>query len=179
MVVWGGFGSSQLDTGGQYDPAMDSWKATSTIGAPSARANPTVVWTGSRMIVWGGADSSGGALNTGGQYDPAADTWTATSVAPGVPFWRLYYSAVWTGSRMIVWGGTSPGGGCMNTGGQYDPAGDSWTAMITARAPCSSNHRAVWTGSEMIVWGGLDHNNTLLNTGGLWRTQALSLYAKN
>jgi hypothetical protein len=40
----------------------DTWTATSTDGAPSARRNHTAVWTGSEMIIWGGyyADNSGG-----------------------------------------------------------------------------------------------------------------------
>src|SRR5438046_2115510 len=36
----------------------DTWTATSTTGAPAARERHTAVWTGSEMIVWGGAGSS-------------------------------------------------------------------------------------------------------------------------
>ena len=32
----------------------DTWTATSTTNAPSARPGHTAVWTGSEMIVWGG-----------------------------------------------------------------------------------------------------------------------------
>ena len=42
------------NTGGRYDPGTDSWTATSTTNAPTARYAPTAVWTGSEMIVWGG-----------------------------------------------------------------------------------------------------------------------------
>jgi N-acetylneuraminic acid mutarotase len=71
MIVWGGWdntgtGMITVNTGGQYDPAGNSWTATATVGAPRARVQPTVVWTGSKMIVWGGYD--GTHLNTGGQY---------------------------------------------------------------------------------------------------------------
>ena len=34
----------------------DTWTATSTTNAPAARFDHTAVWTGSEMIVWGGAD---------------------------------------------------------------------------------------------------------------------------
>ena len=55
MIVWGGNGvNGNLMTGGRYDPGADSWIATSTINAPSARSYHTAVWTGSEMIVWGG-----------------------------------------------------------------------------------------------------------------------------
>jgi hypothetical protein len=55
----------------------DTWTATSTTNAPSARAGHTAVWTGSEMIVWGGGAS--GLMNTGGKYNPSTDSWTATN----------------------------------------------------------------------------------------------------
>jgi N-acetylneuraminic acid mutarotase len=57
MIVWGGSGSSgYLNTGGRYNPNTNTWTATSTTNAPTARSAHTVVWTGSEMIVWGGYD---------------------------------------------------------------------------------------------------------------------------
>ena len=53
MIVWGGFPG--LDSGGRYDPAADSWTATSTTNAPDGRFYHTAVWTGNEMIIWGGA----------------------------------------------------------------------------------------------------------------------------
>jgi len=102
MIVWGGSTNSYpflLNTGGRYDPQSDSWTATTTLNAPSASDSHTAIWTGSRMIVWGG-----GVGNLGGVYDPAADNWTSTT-ALGAPVNRTGHSAVWTGSEMIVWGG--------------------------------------------------------------------------
>ena len=57
MIVWGGLnnnGSNCLDTGGRYNPGTNSWTATSTTNAPTARFFHTAIWTGSEMIVWGG-----------------------------------------------------------------------------------------------------------------------------
>src|SRR5262245_1808053 len=82
----------------------DTWMATDTVGAPSARWLHTAVWTGSEMLVWGGSDRVGSYLNTGGRYDPATDTWAALSTE-GAPSARAYHTAVWTGTEMIVWGG--------------------------------------------------------------------------
>ena len=72
MIVWGGYGvagSDLLNTGGRYDPATDSWTATSITNAPEARYYHTAVWTGSEMIVWGGVDGS--ILIPAGRYDPS------------------------------------------------------------------------------------------------------------
>ena len=141
---------------------IDNWVATSTTNAPTARAGHTAVWTGSEMIVWGGAVD-----NTGGRYNPSTDTWTATSTT-NAPTARGGHTAVWTGSEMIVWGGSGVSGQ-VNSGGRYNPSTDSWTATITTSAPAArAGHTAVWTGSEMIVWGGCTgiHCNPVLSSGG-------------
>jgi N-acetylneuraminic acid mutarotase len=166
MVVWGGLGAGYyLANGGVYDPLTNSWTATAASGAPSARAGFPSVWTGSRMIVWGGLGGglgSGPRLNTGGVYDPATNSWTATSTA-GAPTPRYGQGLVWTGSKMVVWGGSE--GFDTNTGGVYDPATDSWTATSTAGAPTARQYPVtLWTGSRMIVWGG-SYGTDSLNTG--------------
>jgi hypothetical protein len=77
MVVWGGqtgppFTPFDIDTGGRFDPRADVWVSTSTTGAPSARRDHTVVWTGSDMLVWGGLSGPYGGSNdyptTWGKY---------------------------------------------------------------------------------------------------------------
>jgi N-acetylneuraminic acid mutarotase len=129
-----------------------TWTATSTSNAPAARTAHTAVWTGSEMIVWGGAIGGPTFFNTGGRYNPTTDSWTATSTT-NAPDARGGHTAVWTGSEMIVWGGV--GADYFNTGGRYNPSTDSWTATTLTNAPAATTaHTAVWTGSEMIIWGG-------------------------
>jgi N-acetylneuraminic acid mutarotase len=172
MIVWGGLNSdySYSNTGGRYNPSTDSWTATSsTTDAPSARDYHTAVWTGTEMIVWGGHfyDGSDHYLNTGGKYNPATDTWTVTT-ATNAPSGRNGHTAVWTGSEMIVWGGTD-GPNYFFTGGRYNPGTDSWIATSTTNAPTGrAGHTVVWSGSDMIVWGGYfyDGSSHYLNTGG-------------
>jgi hypothetical protein len=118
MIVWGGspggpFPIFDFNTGGQYDPVGNTWTATTTTGAPSARKGHTAVWNGKRMIVWGGTE-----LDTGGEYDPIGGSWRVTRTL-GAPSGRADHTAVWTGKRMIVWGGHGPGGIVVNTGGQH------------------------------------------------------------
>ena len=137
----------------------DTWTATTTANAPSARQQHTAVWTGSEMIVWGGGE------NTGGRYNPSTDSWTDTSTTTA-PTGRAGHTAVWTGSEMIVWGGF--GIGDTSHGGRYNPATNSWTATSTTNTPSERfSHTAVWTGSEMIVWGGETSSGPIgFNTGG-------------
>ncbi len=189
MVVWGGKGPNidgfvqLLNTGGLYDPAHDQWTSTATSGAPAGRELHAAVWTGSRMIVWGGGSA------TGGLYDPVADTWSSMATTP-LSVSRDH--AVWSGTEMLIWEGTgqrynpvtdswSPmssttnvtgpyfsmawtgqemivwGGSFKNTGMRYKPATDSWTLTTTANAPWRRDHAsAVWAEDAMLVWGGGD-----------------------
>src|SRR4051794_17202267 len=86
----------------QPNECFDNWTATSTTNAPTGRFYQTGVWTGTEMIVWGGAVS--GSLNTGGRYNPSTNSWTPTSTT-NAPSPRSNHTAVWTGDEMIVWGG--------------------------------------------------------------------------
>jgi hypothetical protein len=101
----------------------------------------------------------------GGAPPCTDDTWTPTSIT-NAPGGRMLPTAVWTGSEMIVWGGTTDRINGLSTGGRYNPKTDTWTPTSTTNAPTARfAHTAVWTGSEMIVWGGYN-NSSLLNTGG-------------
>jgi N-acetylneuraminic acid mutarotase len=123
MIVWGGYfydGTDHvLNTGGKYNPSMNTWTATSTTNAPEARSAHTAVWTGSDMIVWGGGTISAPyLLHTGGRYNPTTDSWTASSTA-NAPSARYLHTAVWADNEMIVWGGWSSFFGPLDGGGIY------------------------------------------------------------
>jgi N-acetylneuraminic acid mutarotase len=151
MLVWGGETQFSEDRAGRlYDPVTDTWRPMSTAGQPMPRQFASAVWTGTELIVWGGQRvPPGQVFNDGGRYDPASDTWSPVSRV-GAPSARATGEAVWTGSEMIVWGGTIP-----STGARYDPATDTWRPTSRVNQPTGRNNfSTVWTGSEMIVWGG-------------------------
>ena len=191
MIIWGGrdASSEDLDDGGIYDPVANAWISSALTNAsgtlvPAPRHFHTAVWTGSEMIVWGGASGAANAsVNTGGRYDPVADAWVSSSLTNGtgtrVPAARQLHTAVWTGGEMIIWGGsTTENSAGLNTGGRYAPSTDSWavsslTNGTGARVPTGRLfHTAVWTSASdqrMIVWGGqLSSADAGLNTGGLY-----------
>ena len=121
------------------------------------------------MIIWGGLDDNFNVFNTGARYNPGTNSWIATSIS-NAPEGRFSHTAVWTGSEMIVWGGTVDlfNNTDTNTGGRYNPGTNNWMATTTTNPPeARDGHRAVWSGSEMIVWGGFnDLDPFYLNTGG-------------
>jgi N-acetylneuraminic acid mutarotase len=174
MVTWGGInGSNQsLNSGGQYDPTKDgltsstAWSLISTTNAPFARWGHTALWSGSEMIVWGGEACPDAnctqqtAVSSGGRYNPQSDSWVATAIPPALnaPSPRSHHTAVWTGSEMIIWGGTAPSDTTVvGTGAAYDPVTDNWTpTSLPGNMHLRHFHTAIWTGNEMIVWGGAD-----------------------
>ncbi len=82
------------------------------------------------------------------------ERWESRSTGPGP---RLFHSAVWTGTEMLIWGGGADDQ-FLNDGGRYDPMRETWRPISTVNAPSGRwAHAAVWTGTEMIVWGGRDH----------------------
>src|SRR4029453_6262760 len=176
MVIWGVEEAHSVppNSGGRYDPVGDTWGGVTPTGNPVARYYHTAVWTGNRMVVWGGFNGSG-ALNPGGRYDPTANSWTGTSTS-GAPLARESAVAVWTDSlsEMVVWGGGNGPISQLSSGGRYNPSTNVWTAMSQLAAPSGRRyHTAVWTGSEMIIWGGF---NTLdLDSGGRYCSGACTL----
>jgi N-acetylneuraminic acid mutarotase len=118
MIVWGGDdgGVGLYNDGGRYNPTTDTWTAINPINAttPPARHYHTAVWTGTEMIVWGGAGP--GLPNDGWRYDPSSNTWSPVMVT-GAPAARVYHTAIWKGTELIVWGGNT-GGLATNTGGR-------------------------------------------------------------
>jgi len=166
MIVWGGYDDRffEVNSGARYDPATDTWEPTSLTGAPDVRIGHSAVWAGNLMIIWGGVQFPGAdfsvPLNSGGRYDPIADTWAPTSLI-SAPIERDSHTAVWTGNRMIVWGGhftnVTIGGERTfpwDSGGRYDPVNDTWTPTSVGQGPAGTSQSVVWTGREMIVWGG-------------------------
>jgi hypothetical protein len=137
-------------------PGCVNWIATPSTGAPLPREYHTAVWTGSKMIVWGGSVTGMPPVTaTGALYDPAAKTWTPTSLT-GAPPPRFMHVAVWTGSKMIVWGGYGATS-YETTGGIYDPVADQWLPMSTTNAPEGrTDFTGVWTGSQLLVFGGTE-----------------------
>lgn len=173
LFVWGGCqpGPSptfcdlnpRLANGGLYNPATDTWRATTDIGAPHGRAGHWAVWSGSEVIVWGGCYVRRDTVpdcpdmsERGRRYDPIGDRWIAMNTdTPGLDV-DLDALAVWTGSEMILWRGSSR---ALSFGKRYSPATDSWVDMPPGERPSPRRfHSAIWTGVEMILWGGVFSN---------------------
>ncbi len=187
MLVWGGTdlavasgarkGADYLDGGAIYTPKTDAWQPMATRGVPATLPGAVTVWTGNDLYIWGGggfvADFIRKPLgNAGWRYTVANDSWHPLA---GAPAGRTEHSTVWTGSELIIWGGSmnlSTDSLGMNSGARFNPLTGRWHPISSVNAPtprCS--HGAAWTGREMIVWGGEGRRTNpvilgTLNTGG-------------
>ncbi len=99
-----------------------------------------------------------------GDPDPTTGTSGAwTPIAPAPISGRTGAASVWTGSEMLVVGGTSAtcpaGASCVGPdaddlvldGAAYDPATDAWRPIAAPPVPILSFQRPVWTGREMVL----------------------------
>jgi N-acetylneuraminic acid mutarotase len=173
MVVWGGSveGGTPVGDGAAYDPVADKW--TMLPAAPlEARVQFRAVATTHRMLVWGGSDGQGQTgkyFDDGAIYSPADNSWRKMAAFPvtNEGGGRDNFSSVWTGEKMLIWGGYSRNATCNpcshEDGAAYDLNSDSWTLMSPGSISGRGAHRAVWTGEQMVVWGGF--NTTELNDG--------------
>lgn len=105
------------------------WQALPPAPIP-ARSDAAVVWTGTRMLVWGG--QLGDQLrNDGAAYDPVRRTWTTLPPAPLTP--RVNMASAWVGGSFLIWGGNDASH-AMTDGARYDPATNRWTKLPAAPA---------------------------------------------
>ncbi len=118
----------------------------------SPRAAAAAVWTGSELIIWGGASAGlSTGLNDGARYNPLTNSWTILP-GTGAPSARFHAASAWTGRTMVVWGGESAGTPT-GTGSAYDPALNTWTALPVGLTPRSSAGSA-WSGDVLFMFGG-------------------------
>jgi hypothetical protein len=73
-------------------------------------------------------------------------------IPPAVIAWAepgSRYQAFWTGTDLLVWGGS------VASSARFNPASDSWSPVSSENAPDPRRGANVlWTGKELLVWGG-------------------------
>jgi hypothetical protein len=115
---------------------------------PFVRADAASVWTGEKLVYWGGYTGYGATQHAdGAAYDPVGGSWER--IPSGPLSGRSTPGAVWTGREVVVWGGWPSKG----DGAAFDPELGTWrtlpAAPLSPRVPVA----AVWTGKEVVVWG--------------------------
>jgi hypothetical protein len=112
---------------------IDTGESLPISAAPiEGRYQPSVVWTGTEFIVFGG-HSFTESLVDGAAYNPVTGVWREIAPAPMRP--AAFPAAVWTGEVMVVWlaGDDSELASLpqplVGQLASYDPSTDSWTQI--------------------------------------------------
>ncbi len=161
-----------LHQGALYDPEVKRWRSMGLAGSPfqeswsvrstdlgmrycpSSRRGP-LVWTGRELIVWA-YDVADRSRIHAGLYNPETDSWRPLNLEGGLlPRYDAF--AAWTGSELLVWGGSVRSGGqdprYVVTGALYDPDTEVWRPISAMNAPSGAYAArwSVWTGQDLLV----------------------------
>jgi hypothetical protein len=155
--IGNGSGEPTPNAGTAASLAAGSWRVVPA--APvQARDGAAVAWTGKELFVWGGEGKNVGKskppmFDDGAAYDPQTRTWRV--LAPAPLGGRVYAAAVWTGSEVVVWGG-SFGDVTVSDAAAYNPATDTWRTLPPAPIAVANyaDGSAVWTGDRVVVFAG-------------------------
>jgi N-acetylneuraminic acid mutarotase len=161
FLVWGGFsGSTRLGDGYAYKPSTKTWRTMSAVGAPTARNGHEAAWTGTRMIVIGGAAGSTGYYAADAySYDPVADTWE-TLTPPSGYIGRIGSTpGLSSGGKIAFWGGRASwkttdllGDGLLFDSGSLTAIAEPSATILPN--PKRENPAGWWSGARLFVWGG-------------------------
>jgi hypothetical protein len=166
FIVFGGVRnySTPINDGFIFDPSTNGWSPMSKINAPLKR-EPLYTWTGTELIIWSGKDNNYVLTNSGHIYNPSTNSWREMTLT-NAPEGRILSEpsesvpqnlCVFTGTDLIIWGGTDGNSTYYNTGAKYNVQNNIWSSIATPATnilKARNGHSIVWTGTEMIIWGG-------------------------
>lgn len=143
------------------DLASGHWSRMSP--APlSRRVGAAVTWTGSQLIVWGGASASTASKGVprrlfanGAIWSPGTNTWAP--MAPSPLSGREDAAAIWDGQKMIIWGGgveSYSANLAYDDGATYDPSTNSWAKLPPAPISARGGVTGLWDGRQAIFVAG-------------------------
>jgi hypothetical protein len=140
-----------------YNPATDTWRHLPE--PPAGAGGPSVVvWTGTQMIGWGGGCCDQ-ELADGAAYTLATNSW---KLLPPSPLAGRHATGVWTGTELIIAGGSGYAGPSWRSfthfadAAAYNPTTRKWRELSPMPVARGRDYAAVWDGTEMLVGGGTD-----------------------
>jgi hypothetical protein len=150
MIIWGGFSSGVSRPGGIYDPATDSWRTVTEVGAPYGRENATRV---DRLAIFGEKPTGSTcrrATTRRRQLEPHHHV--------NAPINRYGHTAVGRERNDRLRRNRH-----RHHAKRYRPRHLTDASIVNVRGAGSPRRRL--TGTEMIIWGGFI-NDGITPTGG-------------
>lgn len=118
----------------------------------TGRSSAVGVWTGTQLVIWGGASGREGAVlhGDGAAYDPETRTWSSLPSSPLSA--RSQAASVWIGRSLFIWGGYVGDDAARATDGAlYTPADRTWLRLPPAPVTVHGEAWAFWTGHVVVV----------------------------
>lgn len=104
------------------------------------------------MLVWGGTGS--GYYADGAAFDPVAGTWTALPTAPITARGSAF--GAWTGTELLIWGGSDGSGTRFTDGALYNPSTKTWRKLSSGKLSGLPGMFAGLVGGQLVTFGGID-----------------------
>lgn len=170
-----------LSDGAVYDLEQNTWTALPPVSL-SPRAKAGIAWTGESVFIWGGQNGTLNPLVDGALLSLATgdvqSNWKIVADLNSKP--RYGHTLIWTGDRVISWGGMSGYNEYVSGLTEFylptvsSPRGVWRDIELTASPVARAEHTAVWMNDGMLVWGGLSENRSYLQSGGIYRPKVVS-----
>lgn len=169
-------GGRRCERVGDHNECTPHWLPVDSpeVSNRAPRVGHFVVWTGSEVLVWGGAEPTAQgtrvAHHDGFRFDP----WRGESrplpeiAGADARFSEGPQTAIWNGRAMVVFGDAMDGQ--FTTGFAWSPAENRWNALSSSVFEGSSR-AAVFTGSGVLFWGslaGLDDTWRRVSMADVW-----------
>jgi N-acetylneuraminic acid mutarotase len=175
VLVWGGFGETTLagqslnvpeKGGASYNPVTRTW-AKLPNGPLSDRRDPSAVWTGNQMIVFGGQNTADKTLLSGATYTPATKTWARMPVFPGTRLGGVPVAttSVWNGKQFVVWatfeerryiGNNTTEISPRKVMAEWTPGTSHWRELAEPLRIATVGATSMWTGTRVVLVNGTD-----------------------
>jgi N-acetylneuraminic acid mutarotase len=134
-----------------YNPATSTWRRIAPLPVSGMRFSGTAAWDGHELLVVGAGENARATF----AYDPATNDWRRLA---SLPSGRSGAQTVWTGKRLLLWGGLTRRDPArqVDTGNgfSYDPRTNRWSTIPRWPLQARGASAIAWTGRALIVAGG-------------------------
>lgn len=131
VFVFGGLtdcsnGGTQVGTLEKWTPGDTAWTTVTASNSPDGRYDHESAWTGSLLLVYGGASGSQSFVTSGAAYDPILDVWSDASCSLA----NCARNGAWVvvdQGRVELWGGASDTAATPSLSYSSDAGWNVWT----------------------------------------------------